>query len=253
MFCPVCKAEYRLGFTHCSDCDVDLVEHLDDKSSAPGFTGDPDALEVLWAGTSAPTLSSITGALEAAKINFTSDSVESSFMPAFRESIFRIYVRKGDLAAASSALQSVDGGNPVTIETPGDVLDRNSSFLETLGINRNLMGRALEQAAPATDSEADDDSDPEPDPEDEIPEAAPSPGPAPDDLADDIDPEDATAEVWSGDDAQSAQFIKLCLSENGIACVIPQEESKQRILVRPAAESRAKEIIREIVENTPPA
>ena len=25
MFCPQCKAEYRPGFTHCSDCDVDLV------------------------------------------------------------------------------------------------------------------------------------------------------------------------------------------------------------------------------------
>ncbi|HXZ13689.1 MAG TPA: hypothetical protein VEG64_14990 [Candidatus Sulfotelmatobacter sp.] len=33
MFCPVCKAEYRLGFTHCSDCDVDLVEHLPNDAS----------------------------------------------------------------------------------------------------------------------------------------------------------------------------------------------------------------------------
>ena len=28
MFCPNCKAEYREGFTHCSDCDVDLVASL---------------------------------------------------------------------------------------------------------------------------------------------------------------------------------------------------------------------------------
>jgi hypothetical protein len=28
MFCPKCKAEYRPGFTRCSDCDVDLVEAL---------------------------------------------------------------------------------------------------------------------------------------------------------------------------------------------------------------------------------
>src|SRR5712692_4635697 len=25
MICPQCKAEYRRGFTHCADCDVDLV------------------------------------------------------------------------------------------------------------------------------------------------------------------------------------------------------------------------------------
>jgi hypothetical protein len=28
MFCPKCKAEYRQGFTHCADCDVDLLEVL---------------------------------------------------------------------------------------------------------------------------------------------------------------------------------------------------------------------------------
>lgn len=28
MFCPLCKAEYREGFTHCVDCDVDLVNEL---------------------------------------------------------------------------------------------------------------------------------------------------------------------------------------------------------------------------------
>ena len=28
MFCPKCRAEYRPGFTRCSDCDVPLVERL---------------------------------------------------------------------------------------------------------------------------------------------------------------------------------------------------------------------------------
>jgi hypothetical protein len=28
MFCPECRAEYRPGFTHCLDCDVDLVHEL---------------------------------------------------------------------------------------------------------------------------------------------------------------------------------------------------------------------------------
>lgn len=31
MFCPLCKSEYREGFTRCADCDVDLVD-------APGLS-----------------------------------------------------------------------------------------------------------------------------------------------------------------------------------------------------------------------
>jgi hypothetical protein len=28
MFCPKCKAEYRVGFLRCSDCDVALIDQL---------------------------------------------------------------------------------------------------------------------------------------------------------------------------------------------------------------------------------
>ncbi|HET9219333.1 MAG TPA: DUF2007 domain-containing protein [Terriglobia bacterium] len=34
MFCPQCKAEYRRGFTRCSDCNVPLVSVLE-KDPAP--------------------------------------------------------------------------------------------------------------------------------------------------------------------------------------------------------------------------
>ena len=35
MFCPKCKAEYRVGFLRCSDCHVDLVDHLPIEKPAP--------------------------------------------------------------------------------------------------------------------------------------------------------------------------------------------------------------------------
>jgi len=35
MFCPVCRSEYRPGFTRCAPCDVDLVADLDSATIAP--------------------------------------------------------------------------------------------------------------------------------------------------------------------------------------------------------------------------
>ena len=37
MYCPQCKAEYREGFTKCSDCHVALVPKLPPKAPEPGF------------------------------------------------------------------------------------------------------------------------------------------------------------------------------------------------------------------------
>jgi hypothetical protein len=33
-FCPVCKYEYVAGITRCPDCDVDLVDKLDEEEAA---------------------------------------------------------------------------------------------------------------------------------------------------------------------------------------------------------------------------
>lgn len=47
MYCPRRKAEYRQGFTHCADCDVDLVEEY--AQVREGETPDKWS-EVLWRG-----------------------------------------------------------------------------------------------------------------------------------------------------------------------------------------------------------
>ena len=76
--------------------------------------------------------------------------------------------------------------------------------------------------------------------------------PAPDDIAVEMNPKGATSEVWSGDDKKMAETFKVCLREVGINSVLIADGGRQRVLVAPAAESRAKEIIREIIEQTPP-
>jgi len=45
MFCPECRAEYRPGFSHCADCDVDLVQELPVELS-----GTEKTLRRTWSG-----------------------------------------------------------------------------------------------------------------------------------------------------------------------------------------------------------
>lgn len=74
----------------------------------------------------------------------------------------------------------------------------------------------------------------------------------PEDLPLDFCPEDATCEVWSGDDDQTAQFLRDSLRGIGVACVVSSDDGKSHVFVLPAAETRAREIVREIIEGTPP-
>jgi len=54
MICPVCKADYRPGFTRCADCDVDLVNTYEEAVRRPVFRESPapeNYPEPLWRGT----------------------------------------------------------------------------------------------------------------------------------------------------------------------------------------------------------
>ncbi len=64
----------------------------------------------------------------------------------------------------------------------------------------------------------------------------------------------AIVEIWSGEDAALAELLEACLRENVIG--VRRQESNGgavRLLVMPADESAAREIIREVREATPPA
>jgi hypothetical protein len=73
----------------------------------------------------------------------------------------------------------------------------------------------------------------------------------PDDIPGNYDPNEATAEVWSGDDADIKNMLIASLHENGIGCELTGEDSFT-ILVMPAAAQRAREIVREVIEASPP-
>lgn len=72
MFCPQCRVEYRPGFTHCTDCDVDLVPVLpraeEPVSKTPANAS--GSLQTLWEGEDLALFENLLDALEGAGIRY---------------------------------------------------------------------------------------------------------------------------------------------------------------------------------------
>lgn len=65
-------------------------------------------------------------------------------------------------------------------------------------------------------------------------------------------PEDATAEVWSEGSPEFSDMLGSSLKENQIHFRFTQSGGKRRLFVLREDESRAREIVREVVEGVPP-
>jgi hypothetical protein len=65
--------------------------------------------------------------------------------------------------------------------------------------------------------------------------------------------EDLSCEVWTGTDSRLAVFLIEALHENDIPTHAENAAGETRIFVTPSSETRAREIIHEIRDATPPA
>jgi len=66
-------------------------------------------------------------------------------------------------------------------------------------------------------------------------------------------PEDARVEVWDGNPKGKVFVVEMSLKENRINYRVEMEsDGLKRVFVMPEDEARAREIVREIVEGTPP-
>lgn len=220
MFCPKCKLEYREGFSECSDCQVPLVRNLDGAPATISEYENPETVELLWTGTDPIASNAIMEVLEGAKISYHKSSREVGPLPGLSKPVYAILIHARDLAIARTAL---------------DDARRKSALPAQDEPTANADGELSLHDATLQNDE--DDSSPLP-PTDFIP--------------DDFDPDDATNEVWSGSDALLAQGLKDSLRENGIGCALTKIPEGRRIAVLPSDEARAHEIIREVVEATPP-
>jgi len=245
MFCPVCKYEYRRGFTHCNDCDVDLVDALPSEDEVDHTLRTPaDEMAqptLLWKGASGGTFSAITAALDAAKIPYNREDLDARLVFSSEFSELEIWVPAANFSEAQAVLD--------------DVLNSTA--------NAPLPPDASNEI-PAEDDEGTDDIRHE--------------------ALTELYPEDATAEVWSGraannvtnnaankgasdaaikaanNDALMAEILKSCLAEIGVACYVQRPDADSAdaqpiyaVRVLPEDEARAKEIVRQVIDAAPPA
>jgi hypothetical protein len=70
--------------------------------------------------------------------------------------------------------------------------------------------------------------------------------------SDNWDEDDPVAEIWNGDKEELADTLTACLREIGIGSRKLSEAGRWRLVVRLEQEARAKEVVREVVEASPP-
>jgi hypothetical protein len=217
MFCPLCKAEYREGFTRCATCDADLVD------ASPGGLPPSDSGEnpedasyiLLWRGENSLTYAAIQDALVEAHIHWRENPPRNHNAPLMLGLPTDFEARFG-----------------FEILVPAKELEKAQPYLQKV-----LVQESEEPSVQAKEEEPDLWAE---SPEPEFPEK--------------WNPEDATVELWSSDDAEKVQFFVDTFRENGGASRTLQDDSGRIcVLVRPNDESRAREILCEITEGTPPA
>jgi hypothetical protein len=239
MFCPNCRTEYRAGFTKCADCDVDLVATLPAEDA--DVPTDADGLELLWTGVSAELNGRIDKALDDAHIfhKSTSQRLRASLQPS---AVNFIWIDKKDRVASRAILERTLASAGATEQE--DETNTSRGRFHFLGEN----SANYDAASVASDGLADN----APVESGELPDAGDNGEPTPDDVVEAFDEADATAEVWAGEDEQTADYLRLSLNGVGIGCVVSDGSGKRRVLVMPESEKRAKEIVREVVEGTLP-
>jgi hypothetical protein len=240
MFCPNCKVEYRAGFARCPDCGADLVDVLPVGASAAdrNIPRNAEGLELLWSGVSGGLTDRIDEALNDAHIVHKITEKEFGLIPSLSQDSNFVWIESRDRAASRSILGKIlteFGG----LERDAELGGPDRARINPFGLGRRVYPREdLSRAAPfETESLFESNK-----PVEEVP----------DDIVEDFDPNEATVEVWAGEDRETAENLKPCLTGVGIGCVLRDDGGKIRVFVLPSQENRAREVVREVVDASPP-
>jgi hypothetical protein len=214
MFCPQCKAEYRQGFTRCADCDVELVYELPARAIVPLETVDPGNQE------------------------------EDPFCSFWKGDDPRVHAELCELLGEQGIPHK-------TIRRQDHLFNWNTSSAFEIGVPFSQFDRAEAVVKDAYGGENEPVSE-------EVRvrlELTEFVGPSESRPAWDPErwyPEDATVEIWEGDQQEMGELLAASLGENHIHARVTETKGAHGLFVLPGNETRAREIVREVVEGVPP-
>jgi len=214
MFCPVCKAEYREGFRRCADCDVELVYEL------PG------------------------AAIVAAEPVEPGSPEEDPFCSFWKGDDPRLHAELCQLLG--------EKGIPCrTVRRQDHLFNWNIKSAFEIGVPFSQYGKAEAAVKDAYGGENEPVSEQAAAPL-ELPEFVEPSELRPAWDPDHWYPEEATVEIWEGDQLEMGELLAASLGENRIHARVADVGGVHRLFVLPADETRAREIVREVVEGVPP-
>ena len=212
MYCPQCKAEYRQGFTRCADCDVELVDTLPQESERTG-----EANRIIWMGDSQATCVALCLQLKDEGIRYQVTEAMKS-----RNARMTVTWKYGLAVPAEDEKKAKE-----LLELPETVVEESSELTEEDEDQALLELPEGDESTPGA-----------------VRKGSSYLGP--------WYPEDATVEVFAETPTFESGLIEMSLKENEIRARIEvQEDGRKKIFVLPEDEPAAREIIREIVEDTP--
>lgn len=244
MFCPRCQAEYRQGFTRCADCDVELVDELPAAAIVPhaiAAPGDPDEDPFcsFWKGDDPRIHAELCELFEGLGIPYKTIRREDHLFNLNTSSAFDLGIPFSLFEKAEAAVQEAYGSD-AAIQPASRLLPEGSEHLPGTRSDSRMRASSARLASgsavfPLEPPSADTPERPEPEGEGE-----------------DGEPRDATTKIWSGDEEEMAEFIMASLQINEIPCRRDRRGGMHTLYVRPEEETRALEIVREVVEGVPP-